>query len=88
MRILRKLSRRHFLGGAAALPLAGLFQHAYADPIFAKRIIFLYFPDGVPGASQAGDASLWHCTGTESNFQLPHIVQPLADWKENCVFFL
>ena len=31
----------------------------------ARRAIFLYFPDGVPGTSQNGDASEWHPDGSE-----------------------
>ena len=81
------LSRRRFLSGAAALPLSGLLSNAYAQPNTAKRVIFVYFPDGVPGASQSGDSSLWHCSGSEFDFSMPTVIEPLVPWKDSCIFF-
>ena len=81
------LSRRRFLSGAATLPLSGLISNAYAQPYTAKRVIFVYFPDGVPGASQSGDSSLWHCSGSELDFSMPAVIEPLVPWKNSCIFF-
>ena len=81
------LSRRRFLSGAAALPLSGLLSNAYAQPNTAKRVIFVYFPDGVPGSSQSGDSSLWHCSGSEFDFSMPTVIEPLVPWKDSCIFF-
>jgi hypothetical protein len=53
----------------------------------ARRVIFFYFPDGVPAVSQSGEASLWHATGSGSNFQLSDIHTSLLPLKDKCVFF-
>src|SRR5262249_7088811 len=53
----------------------------------ARRVIFFYFPDGIPGQSSSGEASLWHPTGSESNFTLPTVLSPLEPHKGSCVFF-
>jgi len=53
----------------------------------ARRVIFFYFPDGVPGVSQAGEPSLWHATGSGKNFQLSDIHTSLLPFKDQCVFF-
>lgn len=79
------------LGQASlALPFHELLLHpreARAAVGGARRVIFFYFPDGVPGPSQEGQPSRWHCTGTETSFTLPDLLQPLAPWKQRCVFF-
>ena len=82
-----KFSRRALLGSAAALPLSGLFNVAEAGSGTAERVIFLYFPDGVPAWSEAGDTSLWHASGSEWDPYLPQVVAPLEDWKDRCLFF-
>jgi hypothetical protein len=85
------LSRRQLLrtfGGAAlALPFFSLLhgQKARASGA-AKRVIFFYFPDGVAGQSQNGDPSLWHATGSEKAFQLTQLLDPLTQYKDDCVF--
>ncbi|MET0594079.1 MAG: DUF1552 domain-containing protein, partial [Polyangiaceae bacterium] len=53
----------------------------------AKRVIFFYFPDGVPAVSQLGEASLWHATGSGKNFQMGDIHTSLVPFKDKCVFF-
>jgi hypothetical protein len=74
------ISRRRLLqlGGAAAvsLPLARL--RAHASPGRAKRLIIFYFPDGIAGASQNGEPSLW----TPSD-----LLAPLQPYQDKCVFF-
>jgi len=84
----RGASRRAFLGGLGAAALAGPFLRprlARADGA-AKRVIFFYFPDGVPAWSQNGDASKWHCTGSEVDFQLSEVLAGLQPWRDRCVF--
>jgi hypothetical protein len=88
------LTRRRLfqLGGAAAiaLPLGKLARRARAGGpagARAKRLIVLYFPDGVPGASQAGQPSLWAPAGGETDFVLPELLAPLAPYRASCVFF-
>ena len=87
-----RLTRRGLLRaaglGALSLPMARLMRpgEAWASGA-AERVIFFYFPDGVPGWSEAGDPSQFHCTGSETGFSLPHCLQPLAPWRDRCVFF-
>ncbi len=75
--------RRRFLkllgiGGlsAAALPLV---RPALADATSPRRAIFVYIPNGC-------NPNSWHPTGTETNFQLPTMTQPLERVKQHCVF--
>ena len=90
----RMLGRRRFLelaGGATlALPTAmGLLgrsaRAAYGGGV-AKRLIVFYFPDGVVGPSQDGDASKWHAQGSEFDFELSGLLEPLGAFKSDCVF--
>jgi hypothetical protein len=53
----------------------------------AKRVIFFYFPDGVLAQSARGEASRWHCTGTETNLSIPDQAEALRAWKADCLFF-
>jgi len=84
------ISRRRLLqlGGAAAIS-APFLRRLRANPAAAKakRFIVFYFPDGIVGQSQAGEASLWTPTGSESSFQLSDSLAPLAPYKNQCVFF-
>jgi hypothetical protein len=77
--------------GAAALvaPFAQLLRpgRALASGGPAKRVIFFYFPDGVPGPSQAGEPSAWHASGSTNSFSLPDAARPLDAWRDRCVFF-
>lgn len=87
-----RFSRRGLLKaaglGAVTLPMARLLRPAEAWASgAAERVIFFYFPDGVPGWSEAGDASKFHCTGSETGFSLPECLAPLAPWRDTCVFF-
>lgn len=89
-----RLDRRTLLrlGGAGlfGLPLLGLRSRRArgADAgARARRLIIFYFPDGVPGQSQAGDASLWHPTGGETSFTLPPLLGALAPYRDLCTFF-
>jgi hypothetical protein len=84
------ISRRRLLqlGGAAAVtwPLARLLR-AGSPQARAKRFIVFYFPDGIVGASQAGEASLWPPTGSETSFTLSDSLSALAPYQSQCVFF-
>ena len=92
--LLRSPSRRGLLrmfGGAALSaplwrPLLSPGSSRAADGS-AERVIFFYFPDGVAGPSQNGEASLWHCTGSESSFTLSETLSALAPWQQKCLFF-
>jgi hypothetical protein len=53
----------------------------------ARRLFIFYHPDGIPGPSQSGDASKWHPTGSETNFQLATCTSPLEGFKDRSVFF-
>jgi hypothetical protein len=72
--------------GAPLLSLGG--KTAAAGPSgTARRVIFFYFPDGVPATSQSGEPSLWHATGSGTNFQLGDIHTSLMPFQDRCVFF-
>jgi hypothetical protein len=82
--------RRLFqLGGAAAItaPLARFARRARAATPQAKRLVIFYFPDGVPGVSQAGEPSLWAPSGSETSFTLPALLAPLVPYQSQCIFF-
>ena len=84
------ISRRRLLqlGGAAAIsaPLWGRLR-AGAPQVRAKRLIVFYFPDGIVGASQNNEPSLWHPTGSETAFTLSDSLSPLEPFRTSCVFF-
>lgn len=78
------------LGASALLPAATLpllEGRAWAASGRAERVIFFYYPDGVPGWSQEGDASRWHPQGSTFDFTLPQVAEPLAPFRERCVWF-
>ncbi len=88
------IHRRQFLQGLAgaslALPFYRMFSRsarAVGDNQRAQRVIFFYFPDGVPGDSQSGQPSMWHASGSEFSFTLPQAIEPLMPFKDDCVFF-
>jgi hypothetical protein len=87
------ISRRKLFAGAGAGILALPFWRALerrargANPSGgARRLIVLYFPDGVVGPSQNGEPSEWHPTGGETSFTLPPVLSPLAPYRDACVF--
>ena len=86
------LSRRRWLkaalGAASALPFYLASQrNARSDSRGrARRVIFFYFPDGIAGRSQAGDAGLWEPRMSGSDIMLSEILEPLGDLKRECVF--
>ncbi|MCU0656820.1 MAG: DUF1552 domain-containing protein [Polyangiaceae bacterium] len=73
---------------ALALPIARLLwpEQGRAAPGPAQRVIFFYFPDGVAGPSQDGQPSLWHPGGSETGFSLTQQLEPLGDFRNDCVF--
>lgn len=85
-------TRRQILRAAAAAGVAaplwalgrGGRSRAAGGP--ARRAIFFYFPDGVAGPSQDGEPSVWHCTGSESDFELSPLLSPLGALKGECLF--
>lgn len=88
------ITRRRLLqtigpAAALALPFFELLapRRARAAGARAERVIFFYFPDGIAGASQNGEPSLWHPTGSEHDFALPEQLAPLGARKDDCVFF-
>lgn len=75
------LSRRQFLKGTAALLPLGLglpLRPVLADT-GPKRVVFFYIPDGCIPA-------LWHPSGSEFDFTLSPMTEPLAPVKNHCVF--
>ncbi|MEM6290610.1 MAG: DUF1552 domain-containing protein [Myxococcota bacterium] len=88
----RRLSRRRLLSGTAAGALALPFfelltpGRSRAAEGFAQRLIVFYFPDGVVGPSQDGEASLWHATHQGGSVGLTPQLEPLAEAVDDCVF--
>ena len=84
------ISRRRLfqLGGAAALmyPLRRLAR-AVGGAQTAKRLIVVYFPDGVIGPSQNGDPSLWDAGGSDSGYTLPPLLSALQPYHDKLVMF-
>jgi Protein of unknown function (DUF1552) len=83
-------TRRRFLkglGGAAlALPFYEMLKpRAARAGGVARRAIFFYFPDGVAIPNDDPSQS-WHPTGGERGFTLSRQLEPLAPYKDDCVF--
>ncbi|MEQ1568869.1 MAG: DUF1552 domain-containing protein [Myxococcota bacterium] len=84
----RRRLLQSFGGAAVAGPLATFLPRtAHAGSGVAERVIFFYFPDGVPGPSQNGEASAWHASGSEFSFSLGSAMSPLGAYQQDCVFF-
>lgn len=87
------MNRRQFLRTLSATALSvpmlqrGLLSPAMADERRAQRIIFFYYPDGVAGPSQDGDRSLWHATGSETDFQVGELTRPFEHHKAQTLYF-
>jgi hypothetical protein len=83
------ITRRRLLqlGGAAAITAPLMRLRAHGSPPRAKRLIIFYFPDGIVGASQNGEPSLWTPSGGETSFVLPDLLTPLQPYRQSCVFF-
>jgi hypothetical protein len=85
------MSRRGLLkalGGAAlALPFYDLLRPRPARAaVTAKRVLFFYFPDGVALPGQSSLDNDFHAQGTGSSFTLSKQLEPLAPFKDDCVF--
>jgi len=80
----RRSILKGLLGTALGLPLASLAGRRAIAGQFAKRLIVFYFPDGVP--APGGEPSRFHATGSGSAITLPENLQPLAPFKNDCVF--
>lgn len=87
------MDRRRFLKALGATTLsvpmlqAALRSSARAADGAARRVIFLYYPDGVAGPSQDGDPSMWHARGSEHDFELGPLMAPFAHHKDHTLFF-
>jgi hypothetical protein len=83
------ITRRRLLQlGSAAIASLPLWRlRAGGTPAQAKRLIVFNFPDGIAGASQAGEPSLWTPSGGETSFVLPDLLAPLEPYRNTCVFF-
>jgi hypothetical protein len=75
------------LAGAALLaPFSGLFSSVRADAPRgkAKRILFFYFPDGVP--NPGGSEGRFFPGGNDTSFTLSQNLAPLARYQRDCIF--
>lgn len=86
--MIRRTFLRGALGAAVASPFASLLRpgRATASGGGARRLIVFYFPDGVAGRSQDGDASLWEARASGGRISLSEQLAPLAGMEERCVF--
>jgi hypothetical protein len=79
-----RFSRRSFLHRAlatgAALELPWLGRPARAQAAAPLNFVAVFVPDGVV-------PSLWYPTGSETDFSLPAMSEPLAAIKNDCIFF-
>jgi hypothetical protein len=57
-----------------------------STPTAARRLIVYYFPDGIPEPPD-GEPSQWHMAETGKDFTLSTNLQPLAPFRDRCVFF-
>jgi hypothetical protein len=85
LRFSRRQALRAAFAGLAAAPAFPLAGRAALAAGVARRVIFFYFPDGVP--APAGGPNLWTPTGSETSFQLPSAVSALEPFKSKTVFF-
>ncbi len=89
---MRTIARRRFLqaalGAASALPFYMASQRgARADGAGrARRLVVFYFPDGVAGRSQDGEAGLWEARAAGGDVTLSELLEPLGDLRRECVF--
>ena len=83
----RRALLRGALGAALLSPFTGLLRTAAADAPtgVAKRIIFFYFPDGVP--DPGGSAGKWFPQGGDTSVTLSENLAPLARFKNDSIFF-
>ncbi|MCB9614073.1 MAG: DUF1552 domain-containing protein [Sandaracinus sp.] len=79
---------RTLMGAAVASPFASLLRPdlARAAGGGARRLLVFYFPDGVAGRSQDGDASLWEARASGGRITLSEQLEPLAGFEDRCVF--
>jgi hypothetical protein len=74
------MTRRSFLGrsiATGALPFLARPGAAGAAPLF--NAVFVFVPDGIV-------PSLWHPKGSETDFTLPPMSEPLGAIRNDCVF--
>ena len=82
MRSRPALSRRRLLQGGLALPALELFgarRALAATPAVPKRLLMVHQPQGTVLAD-------WVPVGTERDFTLPFLLEPLAPWRDRAVF--
>lgn len=86
--IARFHSRRRFLSalglGAAAAPLLPLLNASGQESTIPKRLVLLFTPDGAP-ARDYNTVVDWRPTGTETNFTLHRIHEPLTPHQSRIV---
>ena len=89
---MRTIARRRFLqaalGAASALPfwMARPRQARGNTGTGARRLIVFYFPDGVAGRSQSGEAGVWEASAAGGDVRLSEILEPLGELRRHCVF--
>lgn len=82
------ISRRKFLYGLSSSSLIPFWmnRNAHAQPNSVRRVLFFYFPDGVPGKSFDGEPSRWHCSGSEHSPILSPLMEELRSFTNQLIF--
>jgi hypothetical protein len=88
-RTLRGCSRRRLLGGigASALlsPFLPLLNASGQEPLFPRRLLLFFTPDGTASIDHGGAVVNWKPQGTETAFTFHDIHQPLEPFKSKIV---
>ncbi len=70
--------------GVGALPLLPILNATGAEPLFPKRLLLVYEPDGAP-AKDFNTVVSWQPQGSETDFTLSEIHKPLEAIKKKLV---
>jgi hypothetical protein len=74
------------LGAGAALgPFIPLLNASGQEPVFPKRLLLFFSPDGTASIDHNGTIINWKPTGAETDFTFHSIHTPLEPWKSKIV---
>lgn len=83
------MDRRSFLRtfgvSSALLPFLPLLNAEGMEPLFPKRLLLFYAPDGVAAIDDGGAVLDWRPRGTETDFTLASIHEPLMPFQSRIV---
>lgn len=86
----RSFSRRALLkslgAGAALGPMLPILNASGQENLFPKRLLLFFTPDGTASIDDNGAIVDWSPTGSETDFALHYIHEPLAPFQDRLVF--